>query len=482
MNVILLILYIYLTFIYCYDKLYLSVYSITSGNSQLPLSYRDRKKRPITDYIYTGPFENIEKVLYNSRNNVEKIKNESHPWVYILNTCNFSNIRYFSNKTIFVTTDLCNNNPFYFVNYSNYTFTSVSQYRDYLNKVEDKFHYAKVGIETDLTMYLIVGIIFVINMIVCIICKVITDKKMKKIFFLFYLPIYSLNSILYNLLIVCNMMNLLIIPLKTPTLNIVAEYTFLFVHSIYKASVFSIIIQVLDGWMILHFAQLDYKYKKCFWYFIFYEIGFSSILNLSLYFGRITSKLNLYYFKRCLEQIAFMSYFIYSIYKVLIPLYRQKKYEERKRSDFVKCIQMKYKKMVKLFVFLGILSIIVFVSPFIEHAILGLYLYDFFYHYTFLVIYELIFCIGINFIFLSKYLPLYYFKPIIYDYKEISGLIADITEDNDKNKLNISKLTSSNLKTAMKNGTPILFINPFGSTKNSFLYNQLHLGITTSNK
>ena len=86
MNVILLILYICLTFIYCYDNLYLSVYSITSGNSQLPLSYRDRKKRPISDYIYTGPFENIEKVLYNSRNNIEKIKNETHPWVYICKT------------------------------------------------------------------------------------------------------------------------------------------------------------------------------------------------------------------------------------------------------------------------------------------------------------------------------------------------------------------------------------------------------------
>ena len=158
------------------------------------------------------------------------------------------------------------------------------------------------------------------------------------------------------------------------------------------------------------------------------------------------------------------------------------KYEERKRSNFVECIQFKYKKLFKLFVFLGILSIIVFISPFIEHAILDLYLYDFFYHYTFLVIYELIFCVGINFIFLSKYLPLYYFKPIIYDYKEISALIADITEDNDKNKLNISKLTSSNLKTAMKKGTPILFINPFASTKNPFLHNQLHLGIITSNK
>ena len=482
MNVILLILYICLTFIYCYDNLYLSVYSITSGNSQLSLSYRDRKKRPISDYIYTGPFENIEKVLYNSRNNIEKIKNETHPWVYILNTCNFSNIRYFSNKTIFVTTDLCDNKPFYFVNYSNYTFTSVSRYKDYLDKVEKKFHYAKVGIETDLTMYMIVGITFVINMIVCIICKVITDKKIKKLFFLFYLPIYSLNSILYNILIVCNLMNVLIIPLTTPVLNIVAEYGFLFVHSVFKALAFSIIMQILEGWMILHFVKGNYKYRKCFWYFLLYEIGFSSILNLSLYLGRITSKLNLYYSKRYLELIAFISYFIYSIYKVLIPLYRQMKYEERKRSNFVECIQFKYKKMFKLFVFLGILSIIVFISPFIEHAILDLYLYDFFYHYTFLVIYEIIFCVGINFIFLSKYLPLYYFKPIIYDYKEISALIADITEDNDKNKLNISKLTSSNLKTAMKKGTPILFINPFASTKNPFLHNQLHLGIITSNK
>ena len=158
------------------------------------------------------------------------------------------------------------------------------------------------------------------------------------------------------------------------------------------------------------------------------------------------------------------------------------KYEERKRSQLVECITFKYKRIIKLFVFLGFCSIIIFISPFIEHAILGLYLYDFFYHYTFLVIYELIICTGLNFIFLEKEFPPYYFDPIIFDYKEISSLIADFIEDEDKNKFNISKLTSTNLKNTMKKGYPILFINPFSSTKNLFSNNRLYLGFATSNK
>ena len=446
MNIISLILYTCLTLVYCSD-LYLSIYSITSGNCQIPLDSNTRK-RPITDFIYTGPFENIEKVLYNSKNNIEKIKNENHPWLYFSNTCNFSYTKYFSNKTIFIISYKCDN-PYFYTNYSNYTFARVVNMKEYLDKVETKFHYAKVGKETDFKMYLTIGIIILINLIVCIICKIISNRRMKKNIIFTILPIYSLNSILYNLLLICNLFNLFIIPITSPTFNIIAEYSFIFVHSGYKAISFAIIIQIVQGWMVLNFTT-GIEYKKYKWYFFFYEIGFSAIINLSLYFVHITSKLNKYYFKRCLEQAAFMSYLIYSIIKVIIPLYRQMKYEERKRSQLVECITLKYKRMVKLYVFLGICSIIIFISPFIEHVVLGLYVYDFFFHYTFLVIYELILCVGINFLFLTKDFPRYYFDKIIFDYKEISSFVADFVEDEDKNKFSISKLTSSNLKTTIK--------------------------------
>ena len=478
MGVIVLILYTCLTFIYCIS-LDLSVYSITSGNCQISIN-ADIKKRPITDYIYTGPFESIEKILYNSKNNVEKIKNENHPWVYFSNTCNFSDTRYFSNKTIFIISYSCIN-PMFFTNYSNFTSASIINFKEYLDKVDTKFHYVKVGKETDFKTYLMLGIIFVINMVVLFVCKIISNRRMKKNVLFNILPIFSLISILYITLIVCNMTNLFIIPLKTPFLNILTEYLFLFMHAGCKSISFGIIMLIIQGWMVINFEG-SIKYEKYKWYFLFYEIGFSSIINLSLYFVHITSKLNKYYFKSCLEQAVFMSYLIYSIFKVLIPLYRQMKYEEKKRSQLVECITFKYKRMLKLYILLGSCSIVIFISPFIEHAILGLYLYDFYYHYTFQVIYEVIICVGINFIFLSGDFPPYYFEKIIFDYKEISSLIADFVEDEDKNKFNISKLTSANLKNTIKKGYPVLFINPFTSTKNLFLKNQLYIGFASSNK
>ena len=81
-----------------------------------------------------------------------------------------------------------------------------------------------------------------------------------------------------------------------------------------------------------------------------------------------------------------MSYLIYSIFKVLIPLYRQMKYEERKGSQLVECMKFKYKRLLQLYIFFGICSILIFVSPFIEKLLIDLYLYDFIFHYTFQIL------------------------------------------------------------------------------------------------
>ena len=126
--------------------------------------------------------------------------------------------------------------------------------KEYLDKADTKFHYAKVGKEADFKVYLALGIIFVINMIVAIICKIISNKKMKKNILFILLPIYPLYSILYTMLFVCNLCNLFIIPFGNPTFNIVGEYAILFVHAGFKAISFGVIILILQGWMVVNFA------------------------------------------------------------------------------------------------------------------------------------------------------------------------------------------------------------------------------------
>ena len=482
---LILILCICLNMINCFDEiLFISIYSIKSGNSHINFQIYNESHniRPITDFIYTGSFENIEKIISNYRNNTNKIKSKKYPWVYIPNTCSFNDVKFFSNETIFIVDTSCTNNKSKFLNYSDYTFTYFSYFDYYLNK-EDKsnFYYAKIGVNIDLKILIILGSIFVVTLITGIICYIITRKKFKKIFILFILPVYLNNLSLYFILYGANMANLFLILLTNEKLDLLVEYLLLIVQSLYKAYFYASAILILQGWDIIRF-DLRKKFKKYFLYFLSYNIGFCGILNLSLYFIHITSKLNLYYFKSDLEQIVFMTFLIYSIYKTLIPLYKQKIYEERLRSNLVDCLTFKYKKLFKVFIFFSICSVLTFIFPFIEHAVLNVYLYDFHFHYTFNIIYELISCAGLNFIFLSINLPFHYYENIIFNYREISTFIADIIENEDKNRFNISKLNSANLKDAKKNDSPILFINPFTSNKNSLLYNQIHLGFITNNK
>ena len=156
------------------------------------------------------------------------------------------------------------------------------------------------------------------------------------------------------------MANLFLILLTNEKLDLLVEYLLLIVQSLYKAYFYASAILILQGWDIIRF-DLRKKFKKYFLYFLSYNIGFCCILNLSLYFIHITSKLNLYYFKSDLEQIVFMTFLIYSIYKTLIPLYKQKKYEERLRSNLVDCLTFKYKKLFKVFIFFSICSVLAFI-------------------------------------------------------------------------------------------------------------------------
>ena len=135
---ILLMIYISLNLINCYDYYYISVFSIAASNSESSLYIYNNfdVERPITDFIYTGKFEDIEKIVYDSRDNLEDIKNQNHPWVYIPYECSNKYINYFSNKTIFLANYACSSNSSAYENYSDYTFTFVGKFVDYLKTVQ----------------------------------------------------------------------------------------------------------------------------------------------------------------------------------------------------------------------------------------------------------------------------------------------------------------------------------------------------------
>ena len=125
----------------CFDEiLFISIYSIKSGNSHINFQIYNESHniRPITDFIYTGSFENIEKIIFNYRNNTNKIKSKKYPWVYIPNTCSFNEVKFFSNETIFIVDTSCVNNKSNFLNYSDYKSSFLSLFllninNDYLN-------------------------------------------------------------------------------------------------------------------------------------------------------------------------------------------------------------------------------------------------------------------------------------------------------------------------------------------------------------
>ena len=108
-------------------------------------------------------------------------------------------------------------------------------------------------------------------------------------------------------------------------------------------------------------------------------------------------------------------------------------------------------------------------------------------HYLFFSFYEVNFCLGLNIIFIPKRLPLYFYNDIIYNYRGLVNLVADLYEEdgqkNNNKKLNISNLKIVDLKKASnKKNDPIVFIDPFTSTKDELLFNHIHLGNVSGNK
>ena len=140
------------------------------------------------------------------------------------------------------------------------------------------------------------------------------------------------------------------------------------------------------------------------------------------------------------------------------------KYEQRIRSDFVKCIKFKFKRLFFTAFLMFIYILFLINSPFLEHKIFYKYIDNFHIHLIFQFFYENVLLIFVVILFYPKKLPRRFFEDIVFNYKIKVFLLANISEKEKNrkknNKLNISNLTFQKLKKlSKKDNYPLVLIH-----------------------
>jgi hypothetical protein len=226
----------------------------------------------------------------------------------------------------------------------------------------------------------------------------------------------------------------------------------------------------LTGDMILSFNENAEYCNKIRAVATFCSTCLTIFIKIFTYYYNFVTELKLLYIKSVLEQSILLCCTIYFLKGKLIPLYNQMKYEQRIHSELVECIKFKFKRMLFLDVLMVIYNLFFILSAPIEHKYFFSYIDNINIYLTTQLFYEAVFFIFFFIIFFPIKLPRYYKYKVIFKYENKANLLVKISK-----KRNISTLTPNILKKI--NNLPIVFVNPFISSKNQFSSNEIYLGI-----
>ena len=432
-----------------------------------------------------GSFEDIEDALtINPFNRTRTIilKEGKHPLVYVSRGADLEYINLFPTTTIFIINKMHTQN---LKNISkNFTIYTINDMENYFNYyfdfyIKQNFYYIKLGKKLDKTMEGIVNCLIFFNTTICLLISVIIRKIIKSLEPDNQLPIYFLICSISDLLTITNIANgLSFLFFKDADYYFIAEYMTLFTYSFYKSVFYSIIIYVLLGWMtISFFGWGGDTFKKISKRIISYDLIFSIIILISIYFINFSSKLNLFYIKNFTEHLPLLFFTIYCIFEKLVPLSKQMIYEQQIRSDLVKCLRFKFKRLFFSSLIMATYAIIFLSSPLWEYKFIYNYIDNFNIHLVFQLFYETIFILFFCVTFSPRKLPEYYFDEIVFNYKGKVFLLAYISEEkNNANKLNISNLDFAKLKKiSKKDNYPLILVNPFNSSIDN-IFNEVYIG------
>ena len=436
---------------------------------------------------YSGKIENIEDIINISedKETEDTLKDGDHPLVNMLNINYIKYISLFSAKTIFIIEE--KDNKYIKKNYINYTFFSINNinysiYLDFFER-EDIYYYVKLGKRLDNTILYILSFLIFFNIFTILFISFIMKRVTNNTDEMNQLPIhYLIIKVSYLLFIVHILNGIIFLFFKNNEYSFLAGHIITFIYSFYKSIFYSTIILVLQGLSTIFYFGYGQKFKKISKKIFLYDLTFTLLNLYSLYFIHFTTKLNLFYIKDLSENCILLCFIIFYIFKIMIPLAKQMKYEQSIRSDLVKTIKFKCKLLLFTIIIMTVYAIFFIISPLIEYKYTYIYIDNFTIHFILQLFYETIFFILLIIVFYPKKLPRNYFDEIVFNYKSLVYLLANIGGKENDNKINDQKLNISNLnykllkKLSKKVNYPVVLVNPFTTPKNNSLFNEIHIG------
>lgn len=387
--------------------------------------------------------------------------------------------------------------------YKNYTFFLLSKAKGedvFIFEVEllymkESLYYIKIGKDLfsdknksesnqDFSTYILIFCSMICNLI-CLIISFMIRRKLKKIEVEYILPIHLLIHNLSDMIFVLIfLINIGVIYLSKNEYYFICEYTTILIYSFYKSILLTVLIFFLDGWNVLIFNNFAEKFKKISKFIFYYDLIISIISSSLVYFFIHLDKVKLYYIKDVLEIVVLIFFCIKSFFYKMIPLIKQTNYEQRLRTNLVKCYLYKKKKFILIHVLIIFYCSLFFFSPLFEDKYTFMYNMNFPLHLIVMFIIESFLFFGITFIFWPQKIPKFYLDEVVFNYKTKIFLMAKFVErEGGEDKMDVRELTFEKLKMfSKKDKFPIVFVNPFSKVNDDMVFEQLHVGFVQKKK
>ena len=286
------------------------------------------------------------------------------------------------------------------------------------------------------------------------------------------LPIHYLLSILIGILIALTIsVNFCMHYLFEFKYYYILDYLNIFVYSIYKGMLFSIIISLLKGWLILNF----HNFSKIMFIIIFlYNFVLAIIFSNIIYYSYFYNKLTLFFIKNILGYLIIIVFICISLITKYLKMNKQILYEKKIKSNLIKCYQYKRKKLFIVNLYALLYCIVFGIQNTIENNNSEKYVNSFLLYSTHQIIIEIVFVIILCLIFFPTKLPKYYFKYVIFNYIEKKILLAHIGENN------ITNFEELQYSAVNKKKEIIVFVGPF-SKKEKEMWGSMKFGCIRDN-
>ena len=410
-------------------------------------------------FYYKGRPHNMKDILESKkRKDLSKYK-----YVYIPEIKYFDNVTLFPKSTIFFVLDSLTTNGSYYKDY--YCYFDINWNLNYYKP----FYYLIAGKNFEEDRENVILIILTLFFFTCNIFVIILNIKICRLKPLEQIYLYQFPKILMSAA------NIIILS------SLFIKYSFLsvFFYSLYKSYIFIHLIFYLDGFMTLEF---NYSGISLFFKLFLLLFIFDSLITLFflyiIYFIPSLNNFYLFAIKNWIMHLVLLLFTIKCIKTKFIPLYRQFRFEQSKRTFFILAYKIKIIIYLKVVIFSIIYSLIFIILPFAEIInSLDKYPIAFYLHYYINTICEIILCFILSILFFPVKISFLYYLPVFYDYNS-RKFIAKISKENEKIN-NISNLINKQLKKYKDKDIPIVFINPF-SDNNSF--QKLYIGKVENSK